>query len=144
MRFLGQRKVTNCSLCGREVKHKYKPSRNWNIEGILCGDCHIEKTKEFILKEQEPAVETCALCKAAIEEGGSKKAKWQWNLEAGAVVCASCFDKKDMEFEKRVNYCAACGVKMGIIRYNPKPTWNVDGQLCRNCWDLKNRKEVAQ
>jgi len=26
---------------------------------------------------------------------------------------------------------------MGLIRYNPKPKWNIEGQLCRECWDGK-------
>jgi len=35
------------------------------------------------------------------------------------------------------NFCALCGGKMGLIRYNPKGTWKVEGQLCRKCWDGK-------
>jgi hypothetical protein len=144
MPFFREKKVVNCAVCNRPVKHKYKPSKNWNIEGFLCADCHIEKTKEFTLKEQEPTPDICAFCKREIEEGNSRKPRWQWNLESGTLVCQDCFDKKELEFNKRVNYCASCGIKMGIIRYNPKPTWNIEGQLCRKCWDSKNRKEVLQ
>ena len=140
----GQKKSLVCTVCGRELRHKYKPSKDWNMQGFLCADCHIEKTKEFALKEQEPEVEKCALCARQIEEGESKKARWQWNLEAGAVVCAPCFEKRDREHERLVNFCASCNVKMGVIRYNPKPEWKVEGQLCRKCWDSKNRREVAQ
>ena len=144
VRFLRGKKVICCTVCGRELRHKYKPSKSWNIEGFLCADCHIEKTKEFTLKEQEPVPETCALCNTEIQDGAAKKAKWQWNLDAGAIVCPSCFDRKDKEFDKRINYCAVCGVKMGIIRYNPKPLWNIDGQICRRCWDIRNGNQVTQ
>jgi hypothetical protein len=26
---------------------------------------------------------------------------------------------------------------MGLIRYNAKGNWKIEGQLCRNCWDKK-------
>jgi len=26
---------------------------------------------------------------------------------------------------------------MGLIRYNAKGSWKVEGQLCRTCWDVK-------
>jgi hypothetical protein len=27
---------------------------------------------------------------------------------------------------------------LGFVRYNPKPKWEVEGQLCRQCWDKRN------
>ncbi|MEO9319552.1 MAG: hypothetical protein ABI361_02655 [Nitrososphaera sp.] len=138
MQFFGNREPLYCVLCKKELKHKYKPGKDWGIEGFLCADCHIEKTKEFMLKEQEVQPELCALCRQEIEEGTGKKARWQWNLDAGAVVCDSCFDSKESEYEKAVNYCSVCNVKMGFVRYNPKPAWKLKGQLCRKCWDQRN------
>ena len=29
--------------------------------------------------------------------------------------------------------------KMGLIRYNPKGKWKIEGQLCRKCWDEKKQ-----
>jgi hypothetical protein len=26
---------------------------------------------------------------------------------------------------------------MKLFRYNPKPKWKIEGQLCRKCWDGK-------
>ena len=142
MQFFGKKEALHCSVCNRELGHKYKPGKSWNIQGYLCGDCHVEKTKEFILKEQEEKnqPDRCAICKTEIEEGIVKKARWQWNLEAGALVCDSCFQAKDLEYERTLNYCSVCNTKMGFVRYNPKPTWNLKGQLCRKCWDQRNAK----
>ena len=53
------------------------------------------------------------------------------------LLCKECFDKKEEGFAKKKNYCSLCGMKMGLIRYNPKGKWKVDGQLCRKCWDDK-------
>ena len=41
------------------------------------------------------------------------------------------------EHAAKKNYCSLCGTKMGLFRYNPKPKWKIDGQLCRKCWDVK-------
>ena len=138
MQLFGKKQPVYCSVCKRELKHKYKPGKDWKIEGFLCGDCHIEKTKEFLLKAQEVIPDVCAFCKQEIAEGSGRKARWQWNLEAGAVVCDACFESKDAEYEKNLNYCSICKAKIGFVRYNPKPNWNLKGQLCRRCWDEKN------
>lgn len=31
--------------------------------------------------------------------------------------------------------CSGCGGKLGYFRYNPKKEWNLDGQLCKTCFD---------
>ena len=36
------------------------------------------------------------------------------------LLCKECFDKKEEEHDKKKNFCAICGGKMGLIRYNPK------------------------
>ena len=51
------------------------------------------------------------------------------------LLCKACFDKKESSHDKKKNFCVLCGAKMGIIRYNPKPKWKVNGNLCRKCWD---------
>jgi hypothetical protein len=25
-----------------------------------------------------------------------------------------------------------------MFYYHPKPAWQIDGKLCRKCWDLRN------
>ena len=88
-------------MCNRELgRHKYKPSDEWNIEGLLCADCHIEKTKEFLIKEQETP-DRCAICnKELTADEDMNKPRWQWNMESGTLVCKSCFQKKDADYNK--------------------------------------------
>ena len=148
MRLLGKKEILYCSNCGKELKHKYKPSTEWRIEGFLCSDCHIEKTKEFILKKQEQRMleeaspDICGICKKEIVlETDKNKARWQWNMESGILLCKNCYEKKDSEYNKKLNFCALCSKKMGFIRYNPKPNWKIEGQLCRQCWDKRNKMQ---
>ena len=143
MRLFQKKKSVFCNICKKELKHKYKPAKEWNIEGFLCADCHIDKTKEFIAKQQqyEEIPDNCVLCKKELKSE-KKKPRWQWNMDSGSFLCNDCFQKKELSYEKRQNFCSVCNKKMGFIRYNPKPIWNIDGQLCKNCWDRKNQKET--
>jgi hypothetical protein len=135
LRLLGKKQPVYCVVCGRELKHKYKPREEWKLDGYLCSDCHIEKTKEFALKEKEPDV--CAICKSDLGDVAVKP-RWQWNMEPGTLLCQACFNNKDADFNKKLEFCAVCNKKMGFIRYNPKPAWKINGQLCRGCWDQRN------
>ncbi len=44
---LFSKKPSFCSVCNKELTHKHKPKKEWNIKGSLCGDCHFEKSKEY-------------------------------------------------------------------------------------------------
>ncbi len=137
------KKVEYCSVCKKELEFKYKPDKSWEIGGKLCSDCHTVKMKEYMekqqeLKEQERIKESyCSLCNIFIESD-KKNPKWQWNMESNIVLCLACYDKKQKEYEKRINSCVSCNTKLGFVRYNPKPKWEVEGQLCRQCWDKRN------
>ncbi len=140
-----KKKQEFCILCKRELQHKYKPHKEWKISGMLCSDCHIINTKEYIAKQQiekekqERELNTCSICSRQIKSDAEQvKPRWQWNLERGTILCKNCFEKKDKEFEKERNYCSICGTNLRFIRYNPKPKWNISGQLCRKCWDQRN------
>jgi hypothetical protein len=61
-------------------------------------------------------------------------------MDSGIVLCPQCYDKSEAEFTRKLNFCAICSKKIGFIRYNPKPKWAIDGQLCRRCWDERNVK----
>jgi hypothetical protein len=137
-----KKKIILCSICNKETKFKYKPSKEWNIEGFLCADCHMEKTREFISRQQQQIPEMCIICKKQLEtEEEKKKPRWQWNMDSGSVLCNDCFQKQELNFEKKHNFCSICNQKMGFIRYNPKPKWKIDGQLCKQCWDKTNQTE---
>ena len=146
MHLFRKKQVAQCSRCGKIPSRSYKPRREWNVQGSFCGSCHIEMTKEFILKQQEDkarleqAPENCSLCgKEIFEEADKKKARWQWNMESGSIVCKDCFDKKSSEYERKINYCSICNGQLAFVRYNPKPKWKIEGQLCRKCWDEQRR-----
>lgn len=137
LHIFGKKEIVNCAVCGKELgRYKYKPGEEWGIEGLLCSDCHIEKTKEFMLKKVE-APDICAICGKEIA-GDSCKPRWQWEMEQGNLLCKSCFEKKDTDYNKKTNFCAACNGKLSMFYYHPKPAWHIEGNLCRNCWDSKN------
>lgn len=135
------RKPQICTLCNRDLKFKYKPDKSWNISGYLCSDCHMKTAKEFFIKQQKEEEQLskkqnkCFMCHKIIDEEKKKKARWQWGLESDVFLCEKCYDQKELEYQTKVNFCVKCGKKIGFIRYNPKPQWKIDGQLCRKCWD---------
>jgi len=36
---LFSKKKVNCAICDKELTHKHKPKKEWNVKGSLCGDC---------------------------------------------------------------------------------------------------------
>lgn len=141
LHLFGKRQVVNCAVCGRELgRHKYKPSEEWGIEGMLCGVCHVEKTKEeFKLEEKEEIPDVCAICKKELADNQDRyKPRWQWEMESGTLLCKSCYQKKDADYNKKLNSCAICSCKLGLFYYHPKPAWKIDGNVCRKCWDRRN------
>ena len=142
MHLFRKKETLRCSNCDKVLSHKYKPRPEWEVRGFLCSTCHIEMTKEFILRQQEEksrlkqALDICSVCKKELSlETDKNKPRWQWNMEHGSILCKSCYERKALDYEKKLNYCTLCNSRMGFIRYNPKPKWNIDGQLCRKCWD---------
>lgn len=121
------------------------------MQGLLCSDCHIEKTRDFVLRaeeekkreleQKEKEDRTCDRCNNMIAlDIDKKKPEWKWNMDNVKVLCPQCYEKTEADFNKKLNFCAVCNIKMGFIRYNPKPKWRIDGQLCRRCWDEQNLK----
>ena len=101
MHIFGKRQVVHCSVCGKELRrHTYRPSEEWGIEGMLYGLCHLEKTKEFTL-EQKEVPDICALCKKELADNQDRyKPRWQWEMESGTLLCKSCYQKKDADYNK--------------------------------------------
>lgn len=107
---------------------------------MLCGLCHLEKTKEFTI-EQKEIPDICAICKKELGDHQDRyKPRWQWEMESGTLLCKSCYQKKDADYNKKLNFCAICNCKLGMFHYHPKPAWQIDGNLCRKCWDRQNNK----
>ncbi|HEX2014104.1 MAG TPA: hypothetical protein VLA68_02645 [Nitrososphaera sp.] len=139
-----KKQAQHCAVCNRELgRHKYRPDKGWNMQGLLCSTCHVEKTKEFMLRDQlaEQAPDTCAICRKEITSDADRnKPKWQWEMESGLLVCKSCYAKKDDNYSKKMNSCSVCNGRLGMFYYHPKPTWNIEGNLCRKCWDDRNSR----
>ncbi len=129
---LFSRKPAICTICKKETTHKHKPKREWNVEGPLCGDCHLDKTQEFY---EATIRQPCVSCRTTKKISDLWEPRWQWDMDG--LLCKDCFDNKEKDHATKKNYCSMCGAKMGLFRYNPKPKWKVDGQLCRKCWDVK-------
>ncbi|CAI9831406.1 MAG: hypothetical protein MPI95_03405 [Nitrosopumilus sp.] len=121
-----------CAVCKKELGHRHKPKREWNIKGRLCGDCHFEKSRDYY---EGKVRQECAACKKVFKVTDLWEPRWQWDMDG--LLCKGCFDAKEEEHGRRRSYCSSCGAKMGFVRYNPKPKWKMEGQLCRRCWDSK-------
>ena len=104
----------------------------------------MKTTKEFFVKQQEEEEQLikkqnqCFICHNIIDQDKKKKARWQWRMENDIFLCEKCYNKKEQDYQTKIDFCVKCGKKIGFIRYNPKPRWKVDGQLCRKCWDAIN------
>ncbi len=85
----------------------------------------------------------CNRCKEKLSEEW-KKPNWKWNLDRDIKFCKNCFEIKEKEYEKIMNYCIICDSKLKFLRYNPRPEWKIKGQLCRKCWDSKNAKYKSE
>ena len=125
-------KTAHCTICNKELTHKHKPKKEWGVRGPLCGDCHVEKMKEFY---EGNIKQKCVNCGSTKKISDLWEPRWQWDMEG--LLCKSCFDSKEKDFDQKKAFCSICGVKMGFFRYNPKSKWKVEGQLCRKCWDEK-------
>lgn len=124
------RTPTYCAICEKELKHRHKPKKEWNIEGSLCADCHMDKNRQYF---EGTMTQNCVVCKTTKKITDLWEPRWQWEMEG--LLCKSCFDEKEKTFTEKKEFCSICGANLGFFRYNPKSKWKIEGQLCRNCWD---------
>ena len=93
---LFSKKPSYCSICNKELIHKHKPKREWNIKGPLCGDCHFDKSKEYYEgKVRQPCVE-CGLPKK-LQICGNQDGSGTWK----ACCVRNVLIKKKRVLEKR-------------------------------------------
>ena len=126
------RKPVFCAICKKQVSHKHKPKKEWQIKGTLCADCHMDKTKEYFEGTFKQKCVTCGVTKKIHDLW---EPRWQWDMEG--FLCKKCFDEKEKDFNSKKEFCSVCGAKLSFFRYNPKSKWKLEGQLCRDCWDSK-------
>ncbi|MFQ5941288.1 MAG: hypothetical protein ACE5KA_06295 [Nitrososphaerales archaeon] len=110
----------------------------WEIHGFLCGDCHVDKMKEFYVEGKKPRFQVCELCGRKLDPKDAYELHKGLNLTS--KICADCFGIKRKEMDKKLESCSTCGKKLGFFRYNPKRQWGIDGQLCKQCWDYHNKR----
>ena len=129
-----------CAVCNKELDHKHRPKEEWGIDGFLCGDCHLDKMREYYAEGKIPKKKTekCDLCGRTVDPEDLYEPHKGLNLKG--KVCKECLEGKQKEVQKKFEYCAICRKKLGRFRYNPKNKWNIDGQLCRKCWDAQNMR----
>ncbi|MFQ5920915.1 MAG: hypothetical protein ACE5JV_02740 [Nitrososphaerales archaeon] len=129
-----------CALCGVEMQHKHRPMREWGIDGSLCGDCYLDMMRDYYVEKKTPKkrVAKCDQCGREVDPEDLYEAHRGLNLKGR--LCKDCFEGKKTEVEKKLDYCTVCGKKLGFFRYNPRKKWNMDGQLCRECWDVQNAR----
>ena len=119
-----------CTICKKPTKHKHKAKKEWYVESPLCGDCYISKMQE----QYDGNVKSfCGTCKMKKNVSELWEPRWQWDMKG--LLCKTCFDKKENDFNHKKEFCSQCSTKLGFFRYKAKPHWKIDGQLCRNCWD---------
>jgi len=91
---LFNKKPSFCSVCNKELTHKHKPKREWNVKGPLCGDCHFDKSKEYYEgKVRQP----CVVCGATICGNLDGNGTWKVCYAKSALI----IKKKIME-RKRI------------------------------------------
>ena len=111
MRSMGlfSKKSVYCTVCGKELTHKHKPKKEWNLKGSLCGDCHFEKSKEYY---EGQVRQPCIKCGMTQKITDLWEPRWQWDMEG--LLCKNCFDEKEKDFAQKKNFCSLCEKKNGI------------------------------
>ena len=129
---LFSRKPAYCTICNKQITaHKYKEKTEWyGVKSPLCSDCHLDKMQEHY---DATLIKKCMTCGVKSKVTDLWEPRLQWDMEG--LLCKKCFDEKELEFNKKRDFCGICGNKLGFIRYNPKNHWKIKGQLCKNCWD---------
>ena len=74
-------------FCNKELTHKHKPKREWNVKGPLCGDCHFDKSKEYYEgKVKQPCV-VCGMTQKITDLWETQMAMGTWK----GLLCKKCF-----------------------------------------------------
>ena len=132
---LFKKKPAFCAICKKQIVHKHKPKSEWNVEGPLCGDCHVDQMRKF---HELSLRQKCVTCGIEKDVPDMWEPRYQWDMKG--LLCKGCFDEKEDEYKNVKDFCKICGKKLGMIRYHPKTKWSIGGQLCKECWDSQKAK----
>ncbi len=128
-------KPSFCTICKKQLTHKHKPKKEWNVKGPLCADCHLDKMKEHY---EGTIKQKCISCGVTKKITDLWEPRWQWDMEG--LLCKNCFDQKEKDFNTKKEFCSICGAKLNFFRFNAKSKWKLEGQLCRTCWNSQKTK----
>jgi hypothetical protein len=133
----------NTVKVNNEILKEIPNSQNENnrLEEIQKEGEREEVKNEIDIEDEND--DRCNRCKEKLSEEW-KKPHWKWNLDRNIKFCIKCYEIKEKEYEKIINYCIICESKLKFLRYNPRPEWKIKGQLCRKCWDSKNAKYKSE
>ena len=109
------RKPTYCAICKKEITHKHKPKREWNVNGSLCGDCHVDKTKEFY---EATIRQPCVKCGDTRKISDLWEPRWQWDMDG--LLCKNCFDVKEKNHAAKKKLLHSMWYKDGIYTIQTK------------------------
>ncbi|HJU14262.1 MAG TPA: hypothetical protein VJ792_07390, partial [Candidatus Nitrosotalea sp.] len=107
---LFKKEKASCAVCNKEITHKHKPKKGWNVEGVLCGNCYVDLLGENFKKESD---DRCVLCGAEPGSFSLWRPKKEWGVPQG-WLCKPCFDEKEKADDEAKKYCAMCGAKIGF------------------------------
>lgn len=127
---------------GQDLKAKIGAQKENDLDPIQLLNMEGKENKNNDVDNGEE-IDKCIGCNDILTEE-HKKPHWKWNLNNNGNFCLKCYDIKEKEYEKLINFCAVCDSKLKFLRYNPKPEWKIKGQLCRKCWDTQNTKFKSQ
>lgn len=85
----------------------------------------------------------CAICGALLKH--KHKPKREWGIKGR--ICGECHVTKTAEFyeAKVVQPCVICGVRRRIAdMWEPRWQWDMDGLLCKECFDKKEKAHATQ
>lgn len=131
------KKIAVCTLCQKETTHSHKPKKEWNLTPPLCADCYMKTLEQYYSGTYR---QKCIMCGIEQKITDLWEPRWQWDVKG--LLCKKCFDQKEVDFDRKKEFCGVCGTKLGFFRYNPKNGWNIEGQICRSCWD--SQKETRR
>ena len=113
-------KPSFCTICKKQLTHKHKPKKEWNVNGPLCADCHLDKMKEHY---EGTVKQKCISCGVTKKITDLWEPRWQWDMEG--LLCKNCFDQKEKDFNTKKEFCSICGAKLNFFRYNAKSKFKI-------------------
>ena len=89
------RKPAYCTICNKQVIHKNKAKREWDVKSPLCSDCYLNKMQESY---DASIIKKCINCGVKSKVTDLWEPRLQWDIVG--LLCKKCFDEKELDFNK--------------------------------------------